>query len=316
MDRLRVVLKSKNIDFYENFDVAEISTIKISAILKLAIFPKNENDLIKILRCLWNYKVPYLVVGNISNVLFYEKISFPVIITARMKDEYEILGNVVKVSAGMQLARFMEVLKRNKLGGIEGVFGIPATIGGAIVNNASAFGCEISSKLLKVTAFHEGKIVEINANEIKFGHHFSNLKNIVLLSALFLFENKSECDIIKSYNEFAYRRTSTQPNGLTLGSVYQKINGRSAGFFIERAGLKNLRVGGVSVSNKHANFFVNDRFGTAKDFMELQSFVEKTVESQFGLTLISEIEKVGDDNEIISRSPHTFKKFKVRSWQE
>lgn len=314
MDRLRVILKNKNIDFYENFDIAEVSTIKISAIIKFAIFPKTIKDLIKILKCLWNDKIPYLVVGNISNILFYDKISFPIIITSKMKDEFQIKENVVTVSAGMQISRFMEILKRNKLGGLEGLFGIPATVGGAIINNAGAFGYDISSKLLKVTAFKEGEIIEINASDIKFGYHFSNLRNIVLLSGSFLFENKSEYDIIKLYNEFTYKRTASQPLGLSLGSVYQKVNGHSAGFYIERAGLKNFRVGGIVVSNKHANFFVNDSFGTAQDFLDLQKTVEKSVESQFGLTLISEIEKVGDDNEIIGRSPHTFKKLKIRSW--
>ena len=160
---------------------------------------------------------------------------------------------------------------------------------------------------MSVKVFHNGKIKTLNSNEIKFGYHYSNLSRLVLLSASFLFEKKNEYDIIKLYNEWTYKRTKTQPNGLSLGSVYQRVNGRSAGFYIERAGLKGLRVGGIVVSRKHANFFINEKNGSSDDFLELCSKVEWGVEKQFGVSLVCEIEKVGDDNEIIGRPPHTFK---------
>lgn len=308
MNRIKELLKHKNIDYIENFDIAEISTIKISAILKIAIFPKCVDDLAKVLKCLWQNKIEFIVMGNVSNVLFCKGVLFPVIITSKMKDEYEIKGNMVSFSAGMQLSRALEISKRNKLGGLEGLFGIPATVGGAIINNAGAFNYNISSKLVSIKVFHDGNIKTIDAESIKFGYHYSNLKGIVLLSASFLFENKSEYDIIKLYNEYTYKRTASQPNGLSLGSVYQKVNGLSAGFYIERAGLKGVRVGGVYVSSKHSNFFLNDKSGSSYDFLRLQKIVEDRVEKQFGVSLISEIEKVGDNNEIICRSPHTFKK--------
>ena len=198
-----------------------------------------------------------------------------------------------------------EILKRNSLGGAEGLFGIPATIGGAIVNNAGAFGHNISTNLLSVKVFHNGKFKELKSSEIKFGYHYSNLNRLVLLSASFLFEKKNEYDIIKLYSEFTYKRTSSQPSGLSLGSVYQRANGRSAGFYIERAGLKGVRVGGIVVSKKHSNFFINDKMGTSGDFLKLQRLVEFEVERQFGVKLICEIEKVGDYNEVVGRSPHT-----------
>lgn len=309
MDRIKLVFDSKNIEYFENYDISEVSTIRINSKVRLALFPKNISELVKILKTLWKYKIPYIVVGNISNVLFYDIISFPVIITSKMKDEYEIKGNSVTFSAGMQLSRVFEILKRNKLGGIEGLFGIPATVGGAIINNAGAFGYSISSHLLQIKVFHNGQIKDMDRDEIKFSYHYSNLSRLVLLSASFLFENKSEYDIIKLYNEYTYKRTSSQPSGLSLGSVYQRTSDRSAGFYIERSGLKYARVGGIVVSKKHANFFINDKNGSANDFLELQNKVEDSVLRQFGVTLISEIEKVGDNNEIIGRFSRSFKKF-------
>lgn len=307
MDKLKQMLVQSKIDFVENFDVAEISTIRIGQIIRMAIFPKNVRELSFIVKFLFRQKYEYKVVGNTSNLLFTSTISFPIVFTNKMKDEYRIDGNKVTVSAGMQVSRVIEILKRNRLGGIEELIGIPATIGGAIFNNAGAYGNSISSRLLSLSAFCDGKVVDIPAKDIKFGYHFSNLKGIVLLTASFLFENKNEYDIIKLCNEYTYKRAVMQPNGFSLGSVYQKINGKSAGFYIERAGLKNLQVGGIYVSRKHANFFVNEKQGNCKDFLELQNIVEKKVCEQFGLSLVSEIEKVGDSYETYCRSSHTLK---------
>lgn len=307
MDKIKNELVKNKVDFIEDFDVCEISSIRISQIIKFAIFPKTIKEFEFVLKLFYKSKKQYKVVGGASNILFVSMITFPVIFTSKMKEEYIISKNMVTVSAGMSLAKFIDILKRNRLGGIEKLVGIPATIGGAIFNNASAFGCEISSKLVSVRAFYEGEIVEILAKDIKFGYHFSNLKGIVVIAASFLFENKNEYDIISLCNEFTYKRTVLQPNGFSLGSVYQRINNNSAGFYIERAGLKQCRVGGIVVSKKHANFFVNDKNGTTKDFLELQRIVENSVEKQFGLSLVSEIEKVGEENEITSRSPHAFK---------
>lgn len=301
-------LSRLGIDYTQNFDVVEISTIRISQNISLAIFPKNIRELTFVVKLLYKQKICFKVVGNTSNLLFVSKINFPVVFTNKMKDEYKVEKNLVTVSAGMQISRLIEICKRNKLGGVERLVGIPATIGGAIFNNAGAYNCNISSRLVKITAFYSGRILEIPAKHIKFSYHFSNLKGIVLLSASFLFENKNEYDIISLCNEYTYKRTVMQPNGFSLGSVYQKINGKSAGFYIERAGLKQARCGGIVVSKKHANFFVNEKLGTSEDFERLQSLVEEGVSRQFGLTLVSEIEKVGDFYETSCGFSHTFKK--------
>lgn len=308
MEKLKHALTQSKIDFVENFDVVEISTIRIGQIIALAIFPKNVKEFGSVVKFLYKQKYKYKVVGNTSNLLFVGKINYPVVFTNKMKDEYKIDGNIVTVSAGMQISRVIEILKRNKLGGIEELIGIPATIGGAIFNNAGAYGNSISSRLLAISAVYNGMVVNISARNIKFGYHFSNLKGIVLLTASFLFENRNEYDIIKLCNEYTYKRTVMQPNGFSLGSVYQKVNNKSAGFYIERAGLKNLKVGGIYISKKHANFFVNERQGTSEDFLRLQNIVEQRVAGQFGLTLISEIEKVGEYYETSCGPPHAFKK--------
>ena len=190
---------------------------------------------------------------------------------------------------------------------LEGLANIPATIGGAIKNGAGAFGFNIFDNLHSILVFSDGEIKTFLRTDIKFGHHYSNLNGVFILSAKFLFEKKNEYDIIKLLNKFSYLRSKTQPTGFSLGSVYQKINEQSAGFFIERSALKGKRIGGIIVSSKHANFFVNDGSGTIVDFLNLASFVENRVCEHFGLNLLPEIEKVGDKNEINSRLSYSFK---------
>jgi len=307
MDKIKSFLSNNKIEFYENFNLANVSAIKLGGQAKLVIYPKCIAEFKKIIKFLYSKKLIFRVFGNLSNILFIQDLDFPIIITNKMKLEVQINDNLVTVSAGVMLSKFYEILKKNNLSGLEALSGIPATIGGAIYNNAGAFGYSISDNLISVLVFFDGKFIKLNKNDIKFGYHFSSLCGLIVLEATFLFENKKEYDIIKLFNEFTYKRNKAQPSGLSLGSVYQKVNNLSAGFYIERCGLKGVRVGGIVVSNKHANFFINDGSGSAHDFLRLCSLVENAVLNQYGVTLYTEIEKVGSKNEIISRFSYPFK---------
>lgn len=306
MQNIKHFLYKKGFEFYENFDSGLISSIKIGAIFKLVIFPKTAKMLEQLLVFLYSKKHQFKVLGNLSNVLIVRDVEIPIIVTSKMKEEISIKNTLVTVSAGMLVPKFCEIMRKEGLSGIEGLIGIPASVGGAIFNNAGAFGYSISDKLVKIKVFYQGRVFELYKNEIKFSYHFSNLSGFVILEATFLFENKNEYDIIKLSNKFNYLRGKTQPSGLSLGSVFKKVGSNSAGFYIERAGLKGLRVGGIVVSCKHSNFFVNDNNGSASDFLYLMSVAKQEVENQFGVSLVPEIEKIGGFNETFSRPSHTF----------
>ncbi len=307
MNRIKEFLNKNKYEFYENFDLSEVSAIKLGMFAKCVIFPKNVWQLEKLLLWFYAKKISFKILGNLSNVLQVQTLYCPIIITSKMIEEIEFDNEKVTVSAGVMLPRFCDQLRKHELSGMEGLIGIPATIGGAIKNNAGAFGFSISDRLVKIKVFYAGKIFDIFKNEIKFMHHSSNLAGFVILDATFLFEFKNEYDIINLSNEFTYLRGKTQPSGLSLGSVFKRVNSRSAGFYIERAGLKGLREGGIVISSKHSNFFVNDKNGSVADFLHLIAKVKTQVEKQFGIELIPEIEKVGDFNETFGRPSYTFK---------
>lgn len=306
MEKIIFFLEKNNIDYEKNFDISVLSSIRLGCKLKLVIMPKNVKSLSKLLMFLYQSKIPYLIAGNLSNTLFVSDTNIPVILTSKMQDEFEVKGKLVTISAGMMITKMCDNLRKNGLSGMEGLVSIPATIGGAIKNNAGAFGYQISDRLVSILVFNKGRIFELKKNEIKFDYHYSNLVGFVILSATFLFENKKEYDIMNLYNEFTYIRNRTQPSGFSLGSIYKKVNGKSAGFYIERSGLKGKRVGGLVVSSKHANFFINDKNGSISDFLRLSAMVESLVLKQFGITLIPEIEKLENRDETCSRLTYTF----------
>lgn len=293
MEDFQKFLQKNKIDFLLDFNISQFSSIKIGGKIKLVVLPKTTKQLVSILKFCYSKKIYYRVFGNLSNVLFVSEISYPIILTSKMQDEVSYDENLVTVSSGVLLSRLCEQLKRRELSGLEALSGIPATVGGAIFNNAGAFGSSISDHLVSVQVFFQGKIIILQKNDIKFSYHKASLFGFIVLQATFLFENRNEYAIINMCNEFAYKRNKTQPSGLSLGSVFNKCNDLSAGFYIERSGLKGKKIGGVYVSNKHANFFINDGSGQVYDFLALLKLVEDSVSKNFGVTLYTEIEKVG-----------------------
>lgn len=311
MDKLKSFLDKNNFEYCENFDVASISSIKLGETAKIVIFPSSKSQLQKVIEYFCNKKIYFKVIGNASNLLFVGNIKYPIVSTLKMKDEIKFCGRQVEVSAGMLISKFSDYLRKNSLSGFEGLANIPATIGGAIKNGAGAFGYNIFDRLISITAVVGGRIVKIYRSQINFKHHYSNLSGVFILSAEFLFENKNEYDIIKNVNEFSYLRSKSQPLGLSLGSVFQKTLGNSAGFFIERSGLKGKKLGGIEISKKHANFFVNDGTGNVVDFLRLLQIVKTDVEMHFGVNLLTEIEKVENFYETDSGLSYSFKQFEV-----
>ena len=293
MENLKKFFDKNKIDYYFDFDISQFSSIKIGSIIKLLILPKTTKELELILKFFYRKKIFYRVFGNLSNVLFTSKIDYPVILTSKMQAEISLNKNLVTVSSGVLISKLCDYLKKHNLSGFEPLSGIPATIGGAIFNNAGAFGCSISDNLVSVLVFFEGKTLLLKKSDIKFQYHHASLFGFIVLQATFLFENQNEYDIIKMFNEFTYKRNLTQPSGFSLGSVYKKCNGVSAGFYIERSGLKGSKVGGIIISKKHANFFINENLGSSYDFLALCKNTEDIVYKNFGVTLYTEIEKVG-----------------------
>jgi UDP-N-acetylmuramate dehydrogenase len=233
------------------------------------------------------HKEGYLL-GRGSNVVFTAR--FPSVVINRTRG-VEILGDAIKVSGGVTIAELLAVCRSEKLSGLEWAAGLPASVGGAIVQNAGAYGHSVSENVLCVEVF-DGKKSTIDVNGCGFAYRNSSLRDKTVLSATFKL-TKADGKTVKDKIREALALRSTQPKGKTAGCVY-KTGAKSAGYYIERAGLKGAREGGIFVSPVHAGFFVNDGSGTPEEFVRLCHRCERAVFEKFGVKLEKEIQIIGD----------------------
>ncbi len=242
------------------------------------------------------YKVAYKVIGNGSNILVSDKGYNGVIISTKRLSEVYFKQDLVRAMSGATIQKLIKFCSENNLSGLEALSGIPATIGGAIVMNAGAFGRNISDRLVVVETLLDGKIKKYEKQDCKFGYRTSNFlgkKEIVISATFQLVEAEREL-ITASIEAYKDLRKSVQPTGRSCGSVFKNPVGYSAGRIIDSLGLKGATVGGARISHEHANFIIADGKTTADDIATLIGYVKKRVKDAFNIELKEEIEYVGE----------------------
>lgn len=243
-----------------------------------------------------NYKINYKVLGNGTNVLVSDSGFDGLIVNLTPLSDVFFKRDEVRAMAGASLEKLIKFCFDNRLSGVEALSGIPATVGGAVVMNAGAFGHNISDCITTVETLYNGKINIYDKNECKFcyrGSRFLGKKEIVVSASFKLMD--SERDIIaagiKTYSEL---RKTIHPFGRSCGSVFKNPAPSSAGALIDRAKLKGYSVGGATISEKHGNFILTSRGATATDVYLLIKLIKEKIQSVFGVELIEEVEYVGE----------------------
>lgn len=274
-------------------DTSKISTLRLGAILKEVYFPENKEELAQIYAEIGG-KEP-IVLGGITNTLVLKDPCRPFILTNKMK-EIVISNNYLYASCGDTIIRACNASLEYELSGLENLSGIPGTLGGAIKNNSGSYGSTISDYIEKVYIFNWniGKIVELKKEELAFGYRYSNIKQDkdIILGASFILEPSSQEKISKRMQEVAFMRKTTQPKGKSLGSVFKRYEDVSAGYYIEKVGLKGFCHNGMEISSIHANFIVNNG-GRIEDYLYLVNLAKTRVFEQFGIKLEEEVRIIG-----------------------
>jgi len=268
------------------------SYIRIGGPAHIFVEAESTEDLLNAIKMAKDFNLPYYIIGGGSNILFPDEGYHGVIIKTTGLNDITIYGTKVKVKAGTRLPYLVNELLRAELSGMEQLCEIPGTIGGAISGNAGAFGREIGELFTEGVALTpDGNIVKVTQKDLNFGYRRSDLKKIGILVEATLQLVPSTSDKIKSaMEEFKSRRRETQPVGeLTLGSVFKNPEGISAGYLLDRAGLKGFTVGGAKFSEKHANFIVNFNNATYQDVLELIKIGFEKVKEMFNIELEREI---------------------------
>lgn len=246
--------------------------------------------------------LPVFILGGGSNVLFDSRGYRGLVIKTEFKD-FSIDGVQASVGAGCSLSYVIRQCAEKRLGGWEGLFGIPGTVGGAVRGNAGAYGTEIGNFVEKVFYLDDrGKEMVMEQDKSMFRYRHSIFKEKQALLFRIEFElHESNPDILQSrMKEIEDERAKKHPLNNTAGCFFKnpKEYGVSAARLIEKAGLKGASEGNAMVSEKHANFIVNTGGASSSDVLSLAERIKQRIREANGIVLEEEVEIVPEKSSV------------------
>lgn len=276
------------------------TSFKIGGPVDALIIPNEEKQIINIIKTCKKKNIPYLIMGNGSNLLVKDGGIRGVVIKIQEGfNKIQVEGNKIIAEAGALLTGVSRKAMEYSLTGMEFANGIPGTIGGALTMNAGAYGGEMKDVVSTVRAIDRDlNIIEIPNKEMNFRYRNSRVveDNLILLSTVLELKPGNYGDIEALMKELTYRRTSKQPLELPSGgSTFKRPEGFFAGKLIQDSGLQGQMCGGAQVSTKHSGFIVNINKATCKDVLGLVEIVQDTVMEKYGVKLEREIKLIGED---------------------
>lgn len=288
--------------------LGRFTTMRVGGPADLFVVAHNAFELRGLVRFARTRALPFTLLGRGSDVVVSDRGIRGLVIQVHA-EAARVEGERLIGEAGLPMARAATVAQGAGLSGLEFGLAIPGTLGGAVWANAGAHGADMASVLESATVLRaDGTEAVLPADDLVLAYRHSRFKlepgpdgdtppspREVVLGATVRLEPEDPTVIRGRLDEIRRWRQAHQPLGLpSAGSVFRNPPGDSAGRLIDAAGLKGLRVGGASVSEKHANFIVNDRRGTAADVRRLAERIRAEIEARDGVRLQLEVEFVGD----------------------
>ena len=283
--------------------LARSTTLRVGGPADLLATVRNTFELRGLVRFARSRSLPILVLGRGSNIVVSDRGVRGLVIQVKA-EQTRIDGERYHAAAGVPMARAATETQKAGLTGLEFGLAIPGTVGGAIWGNAGAHGSDIAGVLESADILTaDGVESKVDSAELAFGYRESRLKHPsesgdreLVTGGTFKLTAAAPDDIRAALDEIRTWRQAHQPLGLpSAGSVFRNPGaGASAGQRIEEAGLKGFRIGGATVSEKHANFIIADKTATAADVRALGDHVRARIQQRDGIDLQFEIEFVGD----------------------
>jgi UDP-N-acetylmuramate dehydrogenase len=273
--------------------LADLTSLGIGGTTDLLRIRKHDSipDLLSLLDA---HHIPHKFLGGGSNLLVGDG-ELPWVMLQLVRPEPDIVleGHFARVDAAADLGRTVTFCAKNNLGGMEGLIGVPGTVGGALRMNAGAYGMQIGSYVREVKLYRAAsrKIEILRGHQISFEYrHTSFAPDDMMLAVTLELPSKPFKEILEGIRICNEKRRSSQPLGQkSAGCIFKNPPGASAGRMIDELGLKGLSVGDARVSDRHANFFVNAGKASAKDMLVLIADVRERVQKAFGLELENEV---------------------------
>ncbi len=293
---LQKKLRLNSSSIKENISLAEYTTFGVGGSADYFCVVDERKDLISLFKWCRDIKIPFLIIGNGSNLLISDK-GFRGLVIKLGIDFQKInhVNNIVTADAGVSLPFLLKKTKTYSLAGIEPLVGIPGTVGGAVITNAGTRYGKIGDVISKLVVMDlKGERI-ILKKDLKFFYRGSNIdsQKEIIVEVEFSLSEKDEELIDKDMKNYMEERKNRQPWNLkSAGCVFKNPSQGSAAKFIEEAGLKGFSKGGAEVSKLHANFIVNTKDATSSDILYLIRTIQDEVHKKFDILLELEIKIV------------------------
>lgn len=288
---------------YKDFEIKNMTTFKVGGKVDYLIIPKDYDDIRLTLKFGKDNDIPVYLMGNGSNLLISDRGVRGIIIRISKENfnKKKIKNNLITSESGVLLYELISISVRNELSGLEFLHGIPGALGGVIAMNAGTDGSSISDYLREIKVMDSfGEIYILPKEEIGFSYRKSLIieKKLIVLEALIELKKSKKENIFSTLKYKVKKRKLTQPiNYPTAGCVFKNEGDNKAGYLIEKAGCKGLRVGDAEVSMVHANFIFNRGNATFSDVISLMKMVKERVYEKFNINLSPEVIIMGEVEE-------------------
>ena len=282
------MIEKENVKFDESLKLH--TTYKVGGTCKYFITPKDLEELINLVKYLKDKDIKYMILGNGSNTIFSSKEYDGVIINLTNLNSMKIEDNKIFVEAGYQLIKLSMDALNNSLSGLEFAAGIPGNIGGAIFMNAGAYKSDMSELVESVTFLDENlELQTLRKDELEFSYRKSifQKRNCIIISTVLNLIPGDKEEIKALMDKRKARRLESQPLEYpSAGSVFRNPSEDIfAGKLIEDLGLKGYKIGGAKISEKHANFIINDGDATGEDIKALIDYIKTKVKEKYNIDL-------------------------------
>ena len=269
-----------------NYPLKNITTIGLGGICKEFVCPSSITELLNI-----KATKKKLFIGNGSNICFITDFYDGTIVNLkRMSKIISHDNKYIYCSSNISCVKIARYLYNNRISGFEYLYGIPGTIGGAIYMNAGAFDNEILSHVYRIKLIDSsGKVYYLKGDDLNYSYRISNIDKKSIIIGVELYNHIKLFDKNLLSNLDNKRKNSQPVNQLSCGCIFKNPPGKFASELIEAAMLKGERIGGIYISRKHSNYFINDGSGTYTDFLNLLTFVKRKISSLYNIELEEEV---------------------------
>ncbi|MCA9364650.1 MAG: UDP-N-acetylmuramate dehydrogenase [Candidatus Moranbacteria bacterium] len=307
------------IDIKEQIDLAPMTTFKIGGKAHYFISVKTVGELEEALAWKKEHGKNHMILAGGSNILFSDN-GFDGLVIHVANEKVEIKEAEIVVSAGVLLRGFIEKMAEQELSGLENLYGVPGTVGGAVRGNAGAFGTEIKDIIKSVRAYdtQTQKMEEFQVQNCNFSYRnsvFKNERNLIVWEAILYFKKGKKEEIRAQMKHILSERNTRQIQDVqSAGSFFinpevsdpkirqrfEKEKGQTcrgnrvpAGWLIDEVGLRGKHVGHVQTGSMHSNYIINNDGGTAEQVIILSSLVKRKVRDELGVQLSEEVTLAG-----------------------